>query len=195
MLVDFAFRPTRIGAAVLAMAGVAAALWVFWPVFSQKSASEAWLLGGAAAVSVAFMVGFGQAFLAEHPVRAGSAVLGAGLGVGIASILSATAAYGLYGISLAAGAGGLLLVQMIRGRAIAVGATFMLPAMLIAALVGSGAMILAQLPWYALIVLALIPAGAHLPVPARTPLWLQAVLLSIYCFIISAIACMLAWPD
>lgn len=197
ILADFAFKPTRIGAAVLALAGAAAALWVFWPVLSQKDAAEAWLLGGAAAVAVAFMIGFGQMFLAEHAVRAGSAGLGAGLGVGIASILSASATYGLYGIAVGAGAGGFLLVQMIRGKTLAAGATFTLSAMLISGLIAAGAMILAMLPWYALLVLALVPVGARLPVPEKAPLWLQAVLLSIYSFIIAGAACALAWkfPD
>lgn len=194
ILADFTFKPTRIGAAVFALAGAAAALWVFWPVVSQKDAAEAWLLGGTAAVTVAFMVGFGQMFLAEHAVRAGSAVLGTGLGVGIASILSASATYGLYGIALGAGAGGFLLVQMIRGKTITAGATFTLPAMLIAGLVGAGAMVLAKLPWYALLVIALVPVGARLPVPEKAPLWLQAVLLSLYSFMIGGVACALAWP-
>jgi hypothetical protein len=193
ILADFAFKPTRIGAAVLTLAGAAAALWVFWPVLSQKDAAEAGLLGGAAAV--AFMVGFGQMFLAEHAVRAGSAGLGAGLGVGIASILSASATYGLYGIAVGAGAGGFLLVQMIRGKMIAAGATFTLPAMLIAGLIGAGAMVLAKLPWYALLVLALVPVGARLPVPEKAPVWLQAVLLSLYSFIIGGVACALAWQS
>lgn len=195
MIVDFALRPTRLVAAVLALAGAIATLWVFWPFVLQKGPSEAWLTGGTAVLAVAFMVGFGQTFLAEHPVRAASAALIAGLAVGISSILSASASYGLYGIALGAGAGGLLLVQMIRGEAVAAGATFMLPAMLIVALVGGGAMFLAQLPWHALIAIALIPVGAWLPVPAKAPLWLQAVLLSFYCFIIGAIACALALPD
>jgi len=194
ILADFAFKPTRIGVTVFALAGAAAALWVFWPVVSQKDAAEAWLLGGTAAVTVAFMVGFGQKFLAEHAVRVGSAVLGTGLAVGIASILSASATYGLYGIALAAGAGGFLLVQMIRGKTIAAGATITLPAMLTAGLVGAGAMILAKLPWYALLVIALVPVGALLPVPGKAPLWLQAVLVSVYCLLIGSVACALAWP-
>lgn len=195
ILADFAFKPTRIGAAALALASGAAALWVFGPVVAQKGATEAWLLGGTAAVTVAFMVGFGQIFLSEHAVRAGSAGLGAGLGVGIASILSASATYGLYGIAVGAGASGFLLVQMIRGKTIVAGATFTLPAMLIAGLVGAGAMVLAKLPWYALLVLALVPVGARLPVPEKAPLWVQAVLLSACTFMIGAVACAWAWSE
>lgn len=195
ILVDFAFKPTRLGAALLAMAGAASAVWVFGPVLSQKGTPDAWLFGGAAAIAVAWVVGFGQTVLAAHAVRAGAAGLGLGLGVGVASIFAASATYGLYGISLGAGAGAFLLVQMITGKKSFAGATFMLPAMLTAGLVAAGAMVLAKLPWYALLVLALVPAGARLPVPEKAPVWLQAVLLSLYALIIAGGACALAWQS
>lgn len=195
IFVDFAFKPTRLGAAILALAGAASVVWVFGPVLSQKETAEAWLFSGAAALAVAWMVGFGQIALAGHAVRAGAAGLGLGLGVGVASILAASATYGLYGIALGAGAGAFLLVQMITGKKGFAGATFMLPAMLTAGLVAAGAMVLAKLPWYALLALALVPAAARLPVPEKAPVWLQAVLLSLYAFIVAAGACALAWQS
>ena len=193
ILIDFGFKTTRVSAVVLAIAAGAATLWVFWPVLSQKETAQLWLLGGVAVVAVAFMVGFGQAVLADHGVRAGAAGLGAGLGVGIAAILAASATYGLYGIALGAGSGAFLLVQMLRGKTSQAGATFTLPAMLLAGLVAAGAMILAHLPWYSVLVLALIPVGARLPVHARARVWQQAVLLSLYTFVIAGVACYLAW--
>jgi hypothetical protein len=194
-LVDFAFKPTRAGAALLALAAGAAALWAFWPVLAQKSAREAWLLGATAALAIAFMVGFAQLQLAGDAVRVGSAALGLGLGTGIAAIFGATAMYGLYGIALGAGAGGFLLPQMIGGRKGFAGATFTLSAMLTAGLIGAGAMILAQLPWYALAVLAFVPVAARLPGPEKAPVWLQAVIFSFYAFVVAGLACFLAWPS
>lgn len=191
ILADFAFKPTRIGGLVLAIASAAAALWVFWPVLSQKETAQAWLLGGTAVVSIAWLIGFSQIFLSEHPLRAGSA--GLGLGAGIAAILGASASYGQYGIALAAGAGAFLLPQMISGKKAEAGATFMLPSALIAGLIASGAMVLAGLPWYAVLVLSLIPAAARLPAPDKAPIWLQAVLVSLYTFIVAGIACGLTW--
>lgn len=193
MLLDFGFRPTRAGAVLLAAAAGGAALWVFWPVLAQKEARQLWILGGTAVAAVAFMVGCGQALLTAEPVKAGAAGLGAGLGVGIASILAASATYGLYGIAVGAGSGAFLLVQMLRGKPGTGGATFVLPAMLIPGLVGAGAMILAQLPWYALPVLALTPAAACLPAPRKAPVWQQAVLRSLYAFVVAGFACYLAW--
>jgi len=197
MLLDFAFKPTRMGVGILALCAAAGALWAFWPVLAQKPAGDGWLAGASAAVAIAFMVGFAQICLAGDAVRAGAAGLALGVGTGTAAILGASASYGMYGIALGAGAGAFLLPQMITGKKYFAGTTFVLAAVLTTGLVAAGAMILAKLPWYALLVLALVPLGAWLPVPAKAPVWLQAVLLSLYGFIIAAAACGLAWkfPD
>lgn len=194
ILIDFAFKPTRIGAVVLALCAAAGALWVFWPVLAQKPAIEGWLLGASMVVVISIIVGFSQLYLAADAVRAGAAGLGLGLATGVAAILSASVTYGLYGIALGAGAGGFLLPQMITGKKGFAGATFTLPAMLAAGLVAAGTMVLAKLPWYVLLVLALVPVGARLPAMEKAPVWLQAVQLSLYCFIIGAVVCALAWP-
>ncbi len=193
IVVDFGFKATRAGASMLAIVAGLATLWVFWPVLAQKEVALIWLFAGVAAAAVTFMVGFGQMFLADHAVRAGAAGLGAGLGAGIAAILAASATYGLYGIALGAGSGAFLLVQTLGGKPSTAGATFMLPAMLIPGLVAAGAMILAQLPWYSVLVLAVVPIAARLPVPARARVWQQAILLSLYTFVIAGLACYLAW--
>lgn len=195
IVAEVAFKSRRVRAAVLAAGGLACALWVFLPVLGRKPALEAWLTGAAMLVVVAVLAGWAQSRLASDGVRAGAGALAAGLGVGIAAIISASASYGLYGIALGAGAGGFLLPQMILGRRFFAGATFAFTAMLLTALIASGAAVLAQLPWYALLVLALAPMAACLPTPARAPVWLQAVLCSLYGFSVAAIACLLAWPS
>jgi hypothetical protein len=193
MLADFAFKPARIGGMVLALAGAAGALWVFWPILAQKETQQAWLLGVTAAVSIAWLIGFSQIYLSGNGVRAGAAGLGLGLGAGVAAILGASASYGLYGIAVGAGAGGFLLPQMISGKKTEAGATFMLPAALITGLIAAGAMVLAELRWYSVLVLALVPVAACLPLPEKAPLWLQAVLVSFYCFMVAGAACALNW--
>jgi hypothetical protein len=193
MLADFAFKPTRSGGLALALAGAAGTLWVFWPILAQKEALQAWLLGATAVVSIAWLIGFSHIYLSGHGVRAGAAGLGLGLGAGIAAILGASASYGLYGISVGAGAGGFLLAQMLSGKKSAAGATFMLPAALITGLIAAGAMMLADLRWYSMLVLALVPVAACLPLPEKAPLWLKAVLVSFYCFMVAGAACALNW--
>ena len=193
MLADFAFKPAKTGAVVLAATGAAGALWAFWPVLAQKEPAQAWLLGTTAVASVAWLIGFSQMYLSGHGVRAGAAGLGLGFGAGIGSILAASASYGQYGIALGAGAGAFLLPQMITGKKTDAGATYMLTAALIAGLIAAGAMVLAQLRWYSVPVLALVPVAATLPVPEKAPLWLQAILVSLYTFVVAGAACVLNW--
>lgn len=194
MLVDFAFKPTRLGAVLLAAAAGGGALWVAWPLLAQRPAAEAWMLGATAVASCAFLAGYSQAALSQDAVRAGAAALALGLGAGVAAILSASAAYGSYGIALGAGAGAFLLPQMVLGRKSHAGGTFTLPAMLVGGLIATGSMLLAQMPWTVVLTLACVPLAARLPAPERAPVWLQAVILSSYGFAVAGIACFLAWP-
>jgi hypothetical protein len=117
------------------------------------------------------------------------------VGAGTAAIFSASFSYGSYGMALGAGAGAFLLPQMIRGKKAIAGATFTLPAMLIGGLVAVGAMLLAQLPWYSALILALVPVAVRLPGPEKRSVWLQAIVYSTYGFIVAGAACILAWPS
>ncbi len=193
IVIDFAFRPTRLEAWGLALAGAAAAAWIFWPILAQKDLERALLPGGIAVLATAWIIGFSHSRLAEDGVRAGAAGLALGAGAGGAAILGASLTYGLYGMAVAAGAGAFLLVQMITGKKTHAGATFMLVAALVTALLAATAMILAQLPWYAVAALALVPVAASLPVNAGAPVWLQALLLSFFGLFVAGIACALAW--
>ncbi len=195
LLVDFAFRPTRLGTAILALAAGAAAVWVFWLILKQKNLEIALLMGGGSALFVAWLVGFSHGFLSEHPIRAGAAGLGLGIGVGVSAVLGASALYGIYGISLAATAGAFLLPQMLGGKKYEAGASFMLPFALTAGLLAAATLVLAQLPWYSLLALAFIPIAARLPAPEKSPLWVQAVTLSAYTLVVAAAAIALTWQS
>lgn len=190
---DFVLKPARIGNALITLAAGAAPLWVFWPVLTQKAGPESWLLGTVMAATTAFMVGGGLTRLAADGVRAGAAALGGGLGAGIGAILGASISYGLLGIAIAAAAGGYLLPQMLRGKRSDAGATLALPAMMTVALIAGGAMMLAQLPWYSVLALALVPLAATIPLPARAPVALQAVAVSLSASAVAAVACGLAY--
>ena len=195
ILVDFAFKPTRLGSAILALAAGAASLWVFWPILQQKDLRIALSMGGGSALFVAWLVGFSQGFLSRHPIRAGAAGLGLGIGVGISAVLGASALYGMYGISLAAAAGAFLLPQVLGGRKYEAGATFMLPLALTGGLLAAATLILAQLPWYSLPALALIPLAARLPAPEKSALWIQAVTVSACTLAVAAAAIALTWQS
>ncbi len=187
IVIDFAFRPTRFEALMLALAGAAAAAWIFWPILEQKAFDRELLLGGTAVLATAWTVGFSHSRLAEDGVRAGAAGLALGAGTGAAAILGASLTYGLYGFAVAAASGAFLLVQMITGRKTHAGATFLLAATVVTMLLA------AALPWYAVLALAFVPVAASLPLRAGAPIWLQAVLLSFLGLVVAGIACALAW--
>jgi len=195
LMLDFAFKPTRLGSAILTLAAGAATVWVFWLVLEQKDPKIAWSFGGGSALFVAWMVGYSQSFLSQHPLRAAAAGLGLGIGVGVSAVLGASALYGIYGISLAAGAGAFLLPQMISGKKSEAGASFMLPLTLTGGLLAAATLILAQLPWYSLLALAFIPLAARLPAPEKSPLWIQAVTLSACTLAVAAAAIALTWQS
>ncbi|MSQ73812.1 MAG: hypothetical protein EXR27_21450 [Betaproteobacteria bacterium] len=193
MVIDFAFKPTRLGAWILGFAGALSALWVFFPVLSQKPLMEALIPGATAVVLCGWLTGFMQAGLAGQPVRAGSAGLALGLGAGGASILGASALFGQYGIAVGAGSGAFLLVLMILNRKHAAGSTLVLPVALACGLLASGTVILAQLQWYAALILALVPLAVRIPGPERAGVWLQAIVYSLYGFVVVAGSFAVAW--
>ena len=94
---------------------------------------------------------------------------------------------------MGAGAGGYLLVQMLRGRGYPGGAAFAVAAGATAGLLAGGTFLLAQLPWAALPLLALIPLAVRGPLPGRAPVWGQAILASIYAGIPAAAAWYFIW--
>jgi hypothetical protein len=192
VVVDFVLRAGRTLTVGVALACGAVVPWVFWSILRQQPAAEAALLGGGTAVFVAWVVG-SMLVLSGQPVRAGAAALMLGLGAGIAAILAASALLGLYGIAIGAGDGAFLLVQMLTGRRIAAGATLTLSASVAAGLVAVAALMLAQLPWYALIALGAIPLAARLPAPDRLPVWAQAFIVSAYGFVPAVVAMLLTW--
>jgi len=194
VLADMAFKPTRATAPVLGALFAAASVWVFWSVLSQKPAAEAALLGGGVFAFVLATIAF-TVSLRDRAVRAGSAGLFLGLGVGVGAVLGASALLGQYGLALGAACGAFLLLAMILGKRVVAGTTFTLTASASAALIAAGALILAKLPWTSLAVFALIPLAVRLPVPEKLPAWLQAIVASLYALAPAAGACALAWQS
>jgi hypothetical protein len=69
---------------------------------------------------------------------------------------------------------------MATNRRTGAGATLTLPVAVVAMLFASGAVLLANLAWYALVPLALVPLAVRLPAAERWPVWLQAVVVALY---------------
>jgi hypothetical protein len=194
VLADLAFKPTRTTAPILGALVGAASVWVIWSVLSQRPHPEAALLGAGVFVFVLATVAL-TVSLHDQAVRAGSAGLFLGLGSGAGAIIGASALLGQYGLALGAACGAFLLLAMILGRRVVAGATFTLTASVGAATIAAGAMVLARLPWTSLAVLALIPLAVRLPLPEKSPAWIQAIIASLYALAPAAGACALAWQS
>ena len=174
------------------MLAAVAAGWMSVRILQQHTTVEAlqWGLGGALYVGwlVYWMDG-----LHCSSVRAGSAGMALGLGTGAAALIGASALLGQYGLSLGAAAAAYLLIIVISNSQLSCDRSFTLPIALITGLVGYLAVLTAQLPWYALPVLAAIPLAGGLPVSGKMAVWLQTVLLSAATLSCAAGAVYLSW--
>jgi len=178
--------------AVLAVAGGLAAVWVVQRILQQQEAAAIVLWGVGCMLYVGWLV-FWMESLNEDSVRAGSAGLALGLGSGGAALFGASALLGQFGLALGAAAGAFLLIQMLSNSPLPCGRSFTLPLSLVAGSSACLAVLTAQLPWYALPALAVIPLAAKIPLPAKAALWLQSLLLSALTLSCAAGAIYLTW--
>lgn len=160
--------------AVLSVLSGLATLWVFASLLGQRESGDRLLSGAGMAAFVAVFVLLSLR-LREHGAAAGAHGIAAGLGIGVAALLSASIGYLTGGVALAAGTGALVLLQFVFNRAEAPGYTGMLPLGLAPALFATATVMLAQLPWYALPLLAAVPVAAALAAARARALRTQLV--------------------
>jgi hypothetical protein len=169
LVLDLLPRPPRLAAPALAALCGLASVWVFWSVLSQREAAQALALAAGVAVFVTLLVGL-TLRLRGDGVAGGAATVALGLAVGVAALLSASIGNLANGVAVAAGGGAMLLLQFALGRAVAPGFIGTLTTGLGAALFTAATFVLAQLPWYAMPLLLLVPLAANLDfVPERSP--------------------------
>ena len=192
LALDLLPRAPKAFAPAMAIAAGAVSVWIFMSILVQRAAATAIGIGGGIALFVAVLVAL-MLRLRDDGLRAGAAGLGLGLATGIAGVLSASIGYLLAGISIAAGAGALLLMQVLLSRRLTPGFLGTLTCGLLTALFAAGALLLASLPWYALPLLLLIPAAVLLPAPSRGPVILPAAVLAAYALAAAAFPILAAW--
>jgi hypothetical protein len=161
--------------------GVAAAgglVWVLWPVLSRKTGDEL-VLATAYAVAYSGWLVAASDGLRFRRLRASSLIIVLAAGTALACFYGASASYAQLAGSLAA-AGGAFLVLTIFKQDISHGATLVIPAVFLAAIIGYAATVYASLSWHALPFLAALPLLARIPVPRDWPAWAQAGLLVVY---------------
>ena len=177
---------------VLSILSGAAAIWVGLPILQHQALNVALQWGVGCALFVTWLV-FWMDGLHDTSVRAGSAGMALGLGAGGAALLGGSGLLGQFGLAVGAAAGAYLMIQMVGNRRLPCGRSYTLPLSLITGLVACVAVLTTQLPWYALIPLAVIPLAAKIPVSEKLMLWVQSLLLSAATLSCAATAVYLTW--
>jgi hypothetical protein len=152
-------RPPRWLWPALALLCGALAWWVFASLLAQREGGDRVLVSLGLLVFVAGLIAL-TLRLRGDGIAAGAAGLAGALSVGVAALLSASIGYFIGGVAMAAGAGALLALQFVLNRAQAPGCTGTLPLGIALALFASASVLLAQLQWYLLPLLALVPWAA-----------------------------------
>jgi hypothetical protein len=192
LVLDTLPRASKALAAAIAIGAGAVSIWVFLSILQQRDAIGAIAIGGGIALFVAILVAM-MLRLRGDGLRGGAAGLGLGIATSIAGVLSASIGFLIAGASIAAGAGALLLIQVLLGRKLAPGFLGALSVALLVALFAAGTLLLASLPWYALPLLLLVPTAVLLPAPERGPVILPAAVLSAYALVAAAFPILAAW--
>ena len=162
---------------VLTVLAASAAVWVAQRVLMQQPTAVALQWGAGSALYVGWLV-FWMDDLQESPVRAASAGTALGLGSGAVLLIAGATLLGKYDLAIGSAAFAYLFIMFVSNSHLPCGRSFTLPLSLIAGLSGSLAVLTTKLPWYTLAVLAVIPLAAKLPVSDKSPVWVQATLLS-----------------
>lgn len=178
---------------LLFVVAAGAAVWLIWPRFRFMEGAALWALFIAGPAYVAWLVVSCQA-LRQRSLQADSAVFALALGTGISALLGATALYGQLAGAVAAAVGARLLLHLLA-RPVAAGSVMLVPLVGVTALLGLGAVVYAKLPWYCLLVLALVPLAIRLPLPAALPRWLLTVVTVLIALLPAGLAIFLTWRE
>lgn len=184
-------RARALAPALVAAVGLAA-LWALWSILSQRQGLQFWLAVAALALFAAAMAML-LFRLRDEPLRAAAAGVGLGLATGIAAVLSASIGFLLAGVAVAAGSGALLLVWVVTRQPVSPGFLGTLTLAIAIALFAEGAAMLAQMPWYAVLALLLVPLAVLLPVREDWPVIGRAFILTAYALVAASVPIAAAW--
>jgi hypothetical protein len=155
-----AARSARLSAAIVVGAG-AAAVWAFWSIVAQRQGFAAVGLAGGIALFAAVAVWL-MLQTADDGVRAAATGVGLGIATGVSAVLSASIGFLLSGMAIAASCGALLVVQVLGRREMSGGYVAALAVGLSCALFAIGSVLLAEMPWFDLPLLLLVPLALAL---------------------------------
>lgn len=152
--------------ALLFVLAISAAIWVAWPVINRIDTAASWLPVCLGLAYVVFQV-LSFDHLRSLPLRPTTGLIALGLGTGASAILAASALFGQLSLSLSNAVAALLLMSLFTR--ISTGALLTIPVSLTLGLLGFATMIFAELSWYTLVLLGLVPLFARINILKNRP--------------------------
>jgi hypothetical protein len=191
-IADSRIVSARAHTALFIALALAAAAWVFGIALLRLEGFDRYLAGAGIAAYVAWMVYAMQA-LRAHALRASGAATALGLCSGVAAIIGSSALFGQLALAAGAAAAGVALALLLS-RTDDGGSVLTLTAAVIASFIGVAVAAYAELNWYALGPMSLVPVVARIvPVPVGRSRWIQATVIMISTLAIGSIAAAVAW--
>jgi hypothetical protein len=191
ILVDLYFAKWRGRTIALSLLSAVCLLWVIWPVIVRQ---EGWILFAMAVGGVIYLAWLTTwlDWLVTDPLKTASAAAALGIGTGITAILGASALLGQLASAIGAAAGAFFLLAL-SFRDTPAGAVLTFPTAILVGTLGFSTLVYAELPWFTLVLLALIPLGTRIPVVEKYPRWLQAAQILTITLVIAAAAIFSVW--
>jgi hypothetical protein len=190
-LVDLYLAQWRNRTVALSILSAVCLLWVIWPVMVRQ---EGWILFAMAVGGIVYLAWLTAwlDWLATDPLKTASAAAALGIGTGITAILGASALLGQLASAIGAAAGAFFLLAL-SFRDTPAGSVLTFPTAILCGTLGFSTLIYAELPWFTLVLLALIPLGTYVPVVEKYPRWVQAAQVLTITLVIAAAAIFSVW--
>ena len=131
-----------------------AAAWIVWPLLARIDNIASGLIICVGLLYVVMQVYLFEQFK-EDNAKVIASVLSLGIGTGASAIFAASALYGQLSLALANAVAAILILS-VHGQA-RTGSMVSFPASMLLGLLGLATMVFAELPWYTLMILVLIP--------------------------------------
>lgn len=176
---------------LLAVLAVTSSLWLLWPVLSRMEGLAFWSTALGAMLYTAWMTALVERHRLEQPaIYAG--IFAIAIGTGLSALLGASALLGQLGSSIGAASGAFILLALFN-KSIPTGISFTFPAAILCALIGIAAVAYAQLPWYSLVMIAVIPLMLNISLPHGLSKPMQLLIMCALTMVFSIAAIGMTW--
>ena len=184
-------RKHRFTVLALVVLMLSAVGWLIFKPVSRQDGFEIVLSLGLSAIWTAWVAGWILS-LKSQPIRAYVVTTFLALAIGICTAIGASVLLGQLSIGLGVACGAILLVACFS-NVTKVAYKYLAPVIILCVCIGVAGVIYAKVSWLTLLILAIIPLVARLPIPVAWPRLAQASLASLYVVLCASTAVFLTW--